>query len=67
MQGVMLLATVRATYVPSQWRRALLMSAPTVLAFPATMALAATWDPHVRDQWSNRADLETSSSTTSCS
>jgi len=57
MQGVMLLAIVRATYVPSRWSRALLMSMPTVLAFPATMALAATWDPHVRAQWTNREDL----------
>jgi serine/threonine-protein kinase len=54
----MLLATVRATYVPSRWSRALLLSLPTVLAFPATMALAATWDPHVRAQWTNRADLD---------
>ena len=57
MQGVMLLAMVRAMYIPSSLSRALLFSVPTVLAFPLTMALAATWDPLVRAQWSSRPVL----------
>ena len=57
-QGVMLLATVRATYVPSRWTRALFTSIPTIVAFPATMALAAIWDPLVRAQWTDRAALD---------
>ncbi|MGO9708708.1 MAG: serine/threonine-protein kinase [Polyangiaceae bacterium] len=57
MQGVMLLTIVRATYVPSRWTRGILLSAPTVLAFPVTMAVAAIWDPLLRAQWTNRNDL----------
>jgi serine/threonine-protein kinase len=57
MQGVMLLTIVRATYVPARWTRGLLLSIPTVLAFPALMALAAMWDLRVRAQWTNPAEL----------
>jgi serine/threonine-protein kinase len=57
MQGVMLLAIVRATFVPSRWGRAVRFSFPPVLAFAATMGLAATWDADVRAQWSSEADV----------
>jgi serine/threonine-protein kinase len=57
MQGVMLLAIVRATYVPSRFSRALLLSLPTVLAFPATMAIASVWDARLRAEWSDRESL----------
>ena len=56
-EGVMLLSIVRATYVPSRWTKGLLQSLTTVLAFPATMAAAAIWDPHVRAQWRSQNDL----------
>jgi serine/threonine-protein kinase len=56
-QGVMLLTIVRATYVPSRWTRGLALSAPTVLAFPATLAVAALWDPDLRAQWASPAVL----------
>jgi serine/threonine-protein kinase len=56
-QGVMLLTIVRATYVPSRWTRGLLLCAPTVLAFPATLAAAAIWDPRIRAQWGSPSDV----------
>jgi serine/threonine-protein kinase len=52
----MLLTIVRATYVPSRLARGLAHSAPTVLAFPATLAAAAIWDPVIRAQWANESD-----------
>jgi serine/threonine-protein kinase len=56
-QGVMLLTIVRATYVPSPWRRGLVLSLPTVLAFPVTLAAGALWEPALRAQWSSPKDL----------
>jgi len=57
MHGISIVALVRATLVPSHWRRALKTYARIALAFPVVMGLGALVSPAARSDWLSAESL----------
>ena len=57
MHGISIVALVRATLVPSHWRRALKTYARIALAFPLVMGVGAIVSPAARSEWLSSASL----------
>ena len=57
MHGISIVALVRATLVPSHWRRALKTYGRIALAFPVVMAVGAFVSPAARSDWLSAQSL----------
>ena len=57
MHGISIVALVRATLVPSHWRRALKTYARIALAFPLVMSVGALVSPAARSDWLSAESL----------
>jgi len=57
MHGISIVALIRATLVPANWRRALPTFARIALAFPLVMAIGSVVSPGARGEWLSHESL----------
>lgn len=62
MHGISIVVLLRTALVPAPFGKALLASAPMVLAFPAIMGVAAVFSPSIRASWLDATALLTAAS-----